>query len=139
MQALAQVPSFILLGAALLCLVCGWLLRHGWGVRRDRANENRLAAMRDQLDAKDSRLQILRAELRAERERVVALQLELEAEPNPLGGPNDGNRALAENAVTGQPSSAGGDAFQPDPAQDHAHLERRVRPVQSQPDMPQLL
>ena len=139
MQALTQAPSFILLGAALLCLVCGWLLRHVWGARRDRANENRLAAMRDQLDTKDSRLQILRAELRAERERVVRLQLELEAMHNAIGAPDSKLGAIGENTEATYPSSFGGDALPPDPAQDHPHSERRVRPAQSQPDMPQLL
>jgi hypothetical protein len=82
MQALAGVSPWLLVGVALLGALGGALLRHLWGVRNDRANASRIAALRDQLDLKDRRNEGLRLELQAERERVVALHSDLDDAAN---------------------------------------------------------
>lgn len=79
MAALTDVPWLALLGTGLACLLCGWAASHLLGRHAERAAAARIAALCDQLDAKDGMLQSLRAELQTEQMNVLELQRALDA------------------------------------------------------------
>ena len=139
MQALMDAPSIALVGVGLLGLICGWVLRHGWGIRVDRANGARIAVLCDQLDLKDATLQSLRAELHAEQGRIAALQFELEARDASGGLSNIGLASWDETTPSIDLPPVADDALQLENNEDRAFVERRIRTLQSRSALPQLL
>jgi hypothetical protein len=74
MDALLNISWPALASMGMVCALCGWALRHLQGRAAERAAGLRIAALCDQLDAKDAKLQELRIELQLERAQALELQ-----------------------------------------------------------------
>lgn len=116
---------------ALVGALCGFVLRHWWGVHSDLASAARIVSLCDQLDSKDSKLQSLRSELEVMQARALAFQSGIEtrhaagAATNSAAMPFDGHPARAARMPSGD------DPLRLEDNEDAASFKRRVRALES--------
>ena len=115
---------------ALVGALCGFALRHWWGVYADRASAARIVSLCDQLDSKDGKLQSLRNELEVMQARALAFQSGVEtrhaagAATNSAAMPFDGHPERAARMHSGD------DTLRLEDNEDAAFFKRRVRALE---------